>query len=86
MIMKGRGKGSKVQRSERCRRERGLIIKMRKQLEYKLCEFRDKRIFAETKQRKELVDNEAITYLAKRCPLTVDFIEAHKYYQEITSR
>ena len=56
---------------------------MRKQLEYKLKDFAEKRSFAETKERKELIDSEVIGYLTRRCRETKEFMNAYDYYKEL---
>jgi hypothetical protein len=56
---------------------------MKKELEYKLCEFRDKRLFANGRKRKEFVDGEVVNYLVGHCPVTADFIEAQNYYKSL---
>lgn len=56
---------------------------MRKQLKYKLEEFYDKRVFAETDQRKRMVDFEVVGYLEKRTENNAEFMKYYNYYTEL---
>jgi len=58
---------------------------MRKQIKYRLEDFADRRLYAETKQRKTDVDGRAVSYLTKRCPTIEEFNEAHDFYKELIS-
>ena len=72
----------KIKRCKPCDMQRR--FKMRKQLEYKLQEFSDKRKFAETDQRKRMVDFEVVNYLTKKTKSITEFMENYEHYKDLT--
>jgi len=56
---------------------------MRKQIKYKLEDFADVRNFAETPQRKDMIDEQARKYLMRRCDTAKEWGEAYNYYETL---
>jgi len=59
---------------------------MRKLLEHKLDEFVAKRKYAETDQRKRLIDFEVVGYLDRRTKDINEWMESYDYYVQNSNR
>lgn len=56
---------------------------MKKQIKYKLENFAEIRNFAETKQRRELIDSQVRSYLVRRCKDADEMERGYIYYRDL---
>jgi len=56
---------------------------MRKKIKYKLEEFAEIRRYAETTQRKEMIDQQVRLYLNKNCSMVCDWVYYYGNYKEM---